>query len=371
MGTLQGSGKQRYLQLLDGALGALADNLATFGDDQELAAVRDFGRRERWDWRRLPRRAGTYRALSELVGRVRQEYHWFQWHASGPEPRHNRGYFDTIQLDASSGLPWAFDFIQLHHLQRDAPELLAKLPEYARLERDLRVLLTTDDVEIDRVGDRARELHRTAMRRSFLEQLRGSDLLGWKAGQTSLPPRARLVLDLGVEQLWNITLLRFMPDRAQFAAYVVDLWQDAREQLLSRGASGPVIADALQGAFCFSAENPAWYIIASLDERFPSVHPVHVSRGIIGPLFHNLGGGHAGADVLPATRRILAADPGAGVLHFTRQYSFAPLHELRDGEPRQIIYRQNWHDEVIVCPARHAARLARSMLGTQVRVVQV
>jgi hypothetical protein len=190
-------------------------------------------------------------------------------------------------------------------------------------------------------------------------------------GQHSLPPRARLVLDLGVEQLWSITLLRYLPDRAMFVAYVVDLWQDAREQLLAAGDNGPIVSAALQEAFSFSAENPAWFVIASLDERFPSIHPVHVTRGIVGPCYHNFTDGPAGREMLPATRRILAADADVGMLHFTRQYSFAPLHEIRGGEARQVIYRQNWHEEVIACPARHAARLARSVLGTEVRVVQI
>jgi hypothetical protein len=173
--------------------------------------------------------------------------------------------------------------------------------------------------------------------------------------------------------------LRFFPEEARYAAYVVDLWQDvargqASRSLLPKEAQdgGGRIDDRLQDAFQFSAENPAWYLIRSLDERFEHLHPVHVSRAIVGPFVHNFTQrAKSGDEVLPAVQRILATSPETGVLHLTRQYSYAPRHELDNGRARQIVYRQNWHEQLIACPAQHAAQLARSVLGTEVRVVKV
>ena len=68
---------------------------------------------------------------------------------------------------------------------------------------------------------------------------------------------------------------------------------------------------------------------------------------------------------------ILKEDPNFGLLHFKRQYSYAPNQTSQKGETRQVIYHQDWNDEIIVCPSQHSSAVAKSLLGTNIRVAGI
>ena len=72
--------------------------------------------------------------------------------------------------------------------------------------------------------------------------------------------------------------------------------------------------------------------------------------------------------MLQATKEIVAENSNAGLLRFSRQYSYAPNHEPFGEDLKQIIYKEDWRDEIIVCPARYLSKVSHSVLGTNVRI---
>ncbi len=364
--AINGEEKVRYLSQLDNSLVTLAKSLGAETNELNTAALRAFGQQNNWDWNRLPRQECTYQNLSQLVERVRQEYKWFDWCINPKDNSLNRGYYDEIRVSSESGLPWVFDFIELRRLKNDGPRMLKKMPSYADCACSLKQLLLEDTVEISEVPGKAREIQKSAMKRSFLEQLGEHEVLGVDTSGFSLEPRAKKIISLGGEELWNVVCMRYSPSSSQFQIYVVDVWQDIREPQITENHGVVSVSPALANSFRFAEDNAAWYIMRCIDENFRSLHPVHVSRGLVGP-FENK---YCNGKVLPITKELLADDSNAGLLRFSRQFSYAPNHESVGGENRQIIYRDDWRDEAIVCSAGSASRVSKSVLGTNVRVFE-
>lgn len=369
--TVTGDDHATLLRRIGGSLTALAAEFSHIPSGYS-DAVQEFGRAEEWDWDRLPKRDGTYRVLSELLDRVRQEHVWFSNVIDSEHPERNRGYFDELGISAISGLPWSFSFIELHRLKKGAPAEIEKLPAYDELAKRMRSIALEDHVELVDVPAAADALHRQAMRRSFLEQLDQATLLGWESNTYSLQPAARRIVNMGGEELWNVTFLRYMLDAAMFEAYTIDLWQDNRTDPEIRiEGHRAVVSDALAGAMKFSHRNDAWYILRTLDDKFESLHPVHASRLLIGPMENRYRTDTRDIPALAVMPELLKEDPNAYVFRCTRQYAYAPKHfETGKGKIRQVVYQEPWADAFLVCQAKHAARIGQGMLG-DVRVIEV
>ncbi len=371
--TLQEPEKSRYLRQLDHALRVLIHNFSSESDTNQQQAVVEYGMTKNWDWRRVPRHQNTYQTLGRLVERVRQEYQWFDWLTFPDNPLKNRGHFEELDISAEAGLPWMYSFLQLQNLKRDAPQLLKKTPGYDDTAKSLRDLLTQDNEEIATVPDKAKELHKQAMKRNFLEQLQKTELLGSELGQLSMTPEVTKLLNVGVENLWNIVYLQFLPGSSMFEAYILDCWQDNRSQpeIVEDKYGRGTLSPSFHGALRFGKDNAAWYILQSIDEKFPSIHPVHVSRALIGPFETKYTTFKSEIEHLPILDELLKEDESAGLFRFSRQYAYAPNHEEVQGEVRQVVERELWADECIVAPARFASRVAQSVLGTNVRVFEM
>ncbi|MBI5066196.1 hypothetical protein HZA97_08225 [Candidatus Woesearchaeota archaeon] len=360
--------KARYLHQLDRALSALVTGLKIEKpEDQDL---KEFGDTNNWNWNRLPRENKTYEIIADLVERVRQEYRWFDWQINSEKPSQNKGYFSKLELSAISGLPWLFNFVELHRLRKTAKELLKDSQDYASLAKELRKLLMEDYVELEQVAVKSREISEKAMKKNFLEQIQGAELLSWESTSYSKKPEARLILSLGGEQLWNVSFVKYSPAPSMFEIYVVDLWQDVREPLITEANGKTVVSPVLERAFDFGRDNAAWYILKTLDEKFKSIHPVHVSRALIGPFENKYLTNPDNIQPLPITGELLKEDPNTALLRFSRQYCYAPTHKVEGEEFRQVVPKQNWTDEIIVCPSHLSSRVSRSILGTNVRIFE-
>ncbi len=370
--ALVGEEKDRYLHQVDHALEVLVDHLAhEQGGGLHLAAIKAFGEQENWNWDRMPKLKSTYQRLSRLARRVRHEYQWFQWITHLKDSAQNRGYFTEVTVNAASGLPWQFDHVNLHHLKRDTAGLLSKLPPYEGLAKNLQLLLVEDHCDPSEVPGQARTIHETAMKRNFLQQLSKATLLEWETGRFSSPPHVKKLLDLGGEALWDIQFLRYSMATGMYQAYLVDLWQDIREpQIIEQanhsGTLTPAFADTLKS---FGEDNASWYVIENIDRRFRSLHPIHVSRALIGPFENKYLTKPGSIEPLSVTHELLAQDPHTGLLRFSRQYAYAPNHRVVGDEVEQVLYREDWSDEIIVAPTSIAAHVSQSILGTNVRVL--
>ena len=368
--SLTGEEKTRYLHQLNDALTVLA-NSYTSSHDELSPALKTFGEKNDWNWSRLPSQPKTNQTIGELLNLVRREYQWFDCQDHEQDPAQNQGYFENIDVSAEAGLPWSFDFISLHRLRGEARSRLEKMPSYEDTALELRSLLTEDFVDMGEVPARVKEIHKTAMKRNFLEQLQSAALLGWESTGYSLPPQARKISSLGGEELWNISLIRYSPASSMFQLFTLDLWQDIREPQITMSDKGtPIVSPKLDAALKFGEDNAAWYIIQSIDEKFLSLHPVHVSRGLVGPFENKYLTKPDQIKTLPITAELLKGDQKAALLRFSRQYAFAPNHQEVEGRLQQVVYREDWREEAIVCSARYASRVASSVLGTQVKVIQ-
>lgn len=364
---ISGETQKKYLRSLDRML----QSVVAYFEAQPIGyseETRRFGDARKWQWDRLPSRPDTYRAMAQLTEHVRQEYRWFDWIDDSPDPTKNRGYFEEIGISAISGMPWGFSFIALSNIQETAAERLTKIPKLKGLTQDLRGLLTEDYVQPDAVPDEVTKVRRQAMRRNFLEQLEQVDLLSCGTHTLSHSPTATLRMRLGGEELWHVTFLRYRMDTGLFEAYVVDLWQDVRDRVLAPRSVSPALKEALN----FAPDNAAWYMLHTLDERFESLHPVQVSRLLIGPCENRYRTKPDDIPHLPLTDTLLAEDPDCNILRLSRQYTYAPNHyETGEGKLRQELHHDNWSDEFIVCPAKFSARVAQSVEGTHVKVLEV
>lgn len=368
--TIEGKEKSIFLFDLDNALSVLAKNLSYETDAQHIASLIAFGKKENWDWQRLARPANTYRTFAELVEMARQAYKWFDAVIDTADCSKNRSYFDSISISAESGLPWVYDFIDLQRLQSEADKILSSTPSYSDNVDKLQRLLLEDYVELCDVESEAGKIHASALKRSFLEQLKAAQLLGFEAGGYSLAPQAKKILSLGGEELWSIVCIRYSMSSSLFQAYVLDVWQDIREPQISEDGETAVVSPALASTLRFGDENAAWFMLKTIDDRFKSLHPVHVSRALIGP-FENKYRNHPLAKRLDVATKLLAEDENFCLLRFSRQYSYAPNH-IGDGDRcRQVIHQDDWRDEMLVCPAKYSSRVSKSVLGTNVRIFEM
>lgn len=369
--TISGEEQHRYTTQLDSFLEVLVTGLTS--THERVSGLKQFGEQHRWNWNRAPLQQKTYQALAKLVQKVRENYQWFQWRTNSVDPQENRGYFNKIEISAESGLPWLFQIMELHRVQRDAPQLLEQLPLYPQAAAALQELILTDHTPLPEVKAAAEKNHRQALQRNYVEQLQQFPLLGWDSSGFSLEPQAAKVIALGVEDLWSISLIRYSPGSGLFHAYVIDTWQDLVEPQITEVpgtepglvSAGLVSAD-LQKTLKFHEDNAAWYILKTIDQKFNSLHPVHVSRAVIGP-FENKYLTEKGK-TLPITSEMIRQDSTAGLLRFNRQYAYAPNNLVVDDIPRQIIHQENWNDEIIVCPGAYSSLVSQSVLGTDVRI---
>ncbi|GEM_PF-4183960 len=373
--VLSGEEKERYLGQLDSSLRSLVSGLRQGRSSHSEDSLRAFGTQNNWAWNRLPSfsgtASGTYSCLSELADRVRQEYEWFGWKTFPVDASKNRGYFEELTISAETGLPWQFDFIELHRLKREAPKLLQGMPDYASGTRQLRELLLEDYAELADVHARAEAVHKAAVKRSFLEQLAQSELLSWESTQYSMPPRASRVMPQGVETLWNVRYITYSLATSMFHVYVLDVWQDEREPQITEKDGNTYVSQALERRLHFGEENEAWYMITAIDGAFKSIHPVHASRMTIGPFENRYLMRPDRIKPLPVTAELLKKDANAGLLRASIQYSYAPNHEAAGKEVRQVVHTEDWRDEIIVAPRGYSADVSASVLGTSVRVLEM
>lgn len=361
--TLEGEKKAKYLTCLDKALRVLEKGLTHEKSPQE-DAVRRFGDLNKWDWNRLPETSTTMQDLAVCIQLVADQYKWFGWHTN-KKPEENYGYFERINISTDSGLPWAFDITQLHNLRANTQNQLEQLPGYHILAKQVCALLNEDETEIDKISETAIDLQKQALRRNFFEKLREAKLLGWQVSEHSLPAKATKLLELGAEELWNITYMSYAAGSGMYHIYVIDAWQDTQETLIKEEGMAPEFIASLR----FPEENASWYILRRIEELFP-LHPVHVTRAIIGPYENKH---RKGGDIpqLAIMQELLNEDEEAGLLRFSRKYCYAPNHREDNGRVRQVIdSMDDWSDEIIVSPAKYSSRVASSVLGTGVRVLE-
>lgn len=374
---LRGKEKALYLHTLDRALATLASRLPHEKSAYLTTRLAEFGKKHFWDTSRLPKPGTEYLTLASLIERVRQEYHWLDWqHTDEQCPRNNCGYFKEITVSRESGLPWVFDFMQLHKLKTEAPQLLQRIPAYDALVRSLGELLVTDHVALNTVRFHASELQETALRRNFLERIQHTPLLQWQAGMLEYSV-AKKILAVGDETLWHLHGIKFRPEASLFEAYIIDLWQDARDLQITEkngknsGNGDGIVSDAFRKALDFGVSNAPWYVLRSLDETFESLHPVHVTRALLGPSENQYRTQPKEIPALPVTEELLKENNTASLLRMSRQYAYAPNHEIVKGNVRQIITREVWSDEFIVTPAEYAPKVSASVAGTNVRVYEI
>ena len=373
--SLAGDEKARYLRSLNNSIKALVRDVATRpGSEQQRAALREFGEQQRWNWKRLPAQSLSQESLAKLLVRVGAEYQWFDTHLDEQDSTKNYGYFETLDISAESGLPWLFEFIKLRLAKDQAATHLQSLPTSSQLFSQYRSLLLEDHIEISHVSDDIKGLHSQALQRGFFEQVQNADLLRWETTGINVPLKASQIHSLGGEEFWNLLNVSYNPASSMFHIYVMDVWQDIRDPVIKEtkpgiGAVSPALERSCTSSF--NENNAGWYILQTIDEKFKSLHPVHVSRGLLGPFETKYL--TKAKDIVPLeiTGELLKENENTTLLRFSHQYTYAPNHEVVDGELRQIVHRQDWRDEYVVAPAKYAARVAHSVLGTSVRVVQM
>jgi len=369
---LAGDEKEKYLLGIDRALQILTGNLATEKDFKSYPALFQFGEEKGWDWSKLPENLNTYQSLAALVDRVRQEYQWFSWR-SGDKPSENKGFFEEIGISARSGLPWLYDFMTLHSLKGNSSAELSKLANYEDLANRLKGILMQDYVPLEDVRKESMKLHKEAMKRAFIEDLQNSNLIDWRLSKYAVAPEAKKIRWFGAEELWKITALSYSAANSVFQAYVIDLWQDnlAEPQIVQDAKGNTTVSAAFSSILHFSEEIEAWYILKAIDDSFENIHPVHVSRAIIGPYENKFMTIPKLTKPLAATLQVVKDNVDAGIFRFIRQYSYAPTSVANGETVRQEIYQQNWSDEVVVCPASYASLISKSVKGTDLRIFEM
>ncbi len=367
---LVGEEKAKYLNRLDKALQTLSSSISR-ESKQGVHSLQEFGEQNEWDWDRLPKNKTTYRMLSHCVQSVREQYQLLDWLYFENDPSKNRGYCEKITVYAETGLPWAFDLLATRTWKKNAKSLLDKYPSFVEIKNQMKAILLEDYVKTDDVKEEIRKLRKSAEERNFLEQIQDALLIDGSSPKT-LYPKATKVRDLGGEVLWNISFSTFRTGSGLFHSYIMDLWQDNIEEpkIMEDGPNVLLSADLLKGLH-FHENNAAWYILKTIDDKFKGLHPVHVSRAIIGPFENRYRTNFSEINPLDITPSLLRENENAGLLRFNRQYSYAPNDEEKNGEIRQILYTDNWHDEIIVCPARYSSKVAKSVLGTNVKIFEM
>ncbi|MBI3334755.1 hypothetical protein HYZ97_04685 [Candidatus Pacearchaeota archaeon] len=366
--TLRGEERTAYFSKLQTALDVLSHGLVHEQSSFLKEQLREFGAQHKWDVTRFSPLDVTYRLLGKMVEGVAGQYAWLADSFDSEKPEQNRAYFDETTIYHQSGLPWVFDFVELHRLRKNADAELQKLPSYAHAARTLATLLIGDARTPEETAAEATALHRTALKRSFLEQVKNTELYSWESVSGGFVS-AQKIMSLGAETLWNVHGVRYIPSAQIFEACSIDVWQDIRGTVIQEsgtqgeGSVKPEFINSLK----FGVDNAPWFILRDIDERFDALHPVHVSRALIGPFEQR----HQNKHTLPIMRHLLAHDLNAHALRFSRQYSYAPNHEVKERVLRQIVHRETWTDEIIVAPGRYASQIAKSIEGTNVRIFEI
>ncbi|MDO8556711.1 MAG: hypothetical protein Q7R96_06085 [Nanoarchaeota archaeon] len=368
---ITGKEKATYLQQLDHALTILIERLPIELPDYS-PEVRAFGEQEKWDWTRLPKQDFTYQALARLVQRVQQEYRWFADIIDPAHPKNNRGYFEEITIARESGLPWTDDFFTLQNLRTNVKEKLAAMGNDIQDYHQLTELLTDDKTTPEQTSTRIQQLHRQALKRNFLRQLQTTPIFDAETDKENLELRVTKTAEIGGETLWNIQFLRYGKADSTFQAYNIDLWQDQLgEQHLKEKEGTGTISETLARTLKFGSKNAAWFILREIDQAFENVHPVHVSRALVGP-FETRYSDPKKATYTPlaATLQLITQDPTYYALRFSRDYSYAPNHDDTAGSTQQIIYREPWSDQIIICKGQHAPTVANTLEGKKIRIIE-
>ncbi|MEK6845459.1 MAG: hypothetical protein AABY26_01765 [Nanoarchaeota archaeon] len=370
---LKGEEKEGYLKRLDTALEAVAQEFSSSLSEERIPAhLKEVAQLQQWDESRLPILKGTNKTLSQLMQKVQKEYRWFGQRLSSEEPLENYAYFEQLEVSADSGLPWVFSLLELQRLRQNASGLQQKLPEYTQLAKELRELLAKDYVPLNEVDGKARELQQQALKRNFLTLLPRVELLGWDAAKQCTAPLVQKTLSLGGEELWHLAFMQYHSAEGLFEAYLIDAWQERRKPVFQEKNDGCIeLPKEFLDSLKFGRDNASWYILRNIDEKFSHLHPVKVSRFLVGP-FENCYSTSAYSEMprLPITAELLKEDPACALLRLSHQYTYAPNHEEVDGKLRQVIYREDWSDEYIIAPAKFAPRVADSVLGTRVKVLE-
>src|SRR3989338_1757821 len=366
---LQGNKKDLYLNNIHSALAALESKLSQSNENE---SVREFGEANKWQMERLVQGKSPQSVLSSLVGKIRQNYAWLGSRNELHEPEQNSRWFDEVQIDSESGLPWVFDFVELHRLKRESRTLLRQYATEKEYLHELVRLLMGDETRAEDVPQKARDLQEFCRKRNFLERIRDAPLLSWELGKLSEAPCATLIANAGIEQLWRITAIHHHATNGMFEGIVADAWQDSEGTDIKRNDSSSTVSDRLQQALMFAEQNPAWYVLQQIDLLFPKIHPVHISRGILGPCESKyLTNPTKERGLLPTTPEIISCDSDALFLRFKRQYSYAPNRLDEAGKmPVQIVHQQDWHDEYIMSPAAYVSSVAQRILGAKVHVIE-
>lgn len=372
--TIRGDEKSTYLHMLDNALAVLAEGITHLPETRTAASIRKFGESQGWDWEQLPRESRTYATLASMVGRIRDEYRWFDWYIDTKDPLRSRGFFDDLDVSTESGLPFGWMHNRLDVLKREASDRLAKMSDYATLADVCAQVLTGDTLSIDQVPDKVFDINNRAMHRSFFEQLDKHEPLEWRVGKFSAPPHAERIMDLGAEELWQVQYMTYSMASSTFQLYVVDFWQEKAKPIATHqsGARGATVDDAFVQALSFGVDNESWYMVLDLDNKFESAHPVHVSRATLGPFESKyLKRAGNGFQPIPVVNQLRQQEPELAVLHFKRQYSFAPNQEAAGATVRQVVHHDDWSDYFLVVPGAYASQVAEGVQGSQVTVLEM
>ncbi len=349
--ALHGPQKEAYLCGFLLALEALTEGVRDMAGRAGALLLEDFARSERWDLSRLPDPSHWRQHLGDQLGALAEHYSWLG----------KPGSQQALNADPRSGMPWAFDLVELQRSKTEAASALAKLPTFEALQSRYRELLLLDTTPDDQVLPQVRALCQQARHRDYLQRLSEAPLIDWRSQAENI--QFSRLKTLGGESLWLLGVIRFFPEQSTFSLATVALWQDIREEVL--GGPGPLPAE-LRNALRFSWDTAPVTLIERIDRAFGSLHPVHASIAQLGP--YERAGAPVARALLPPNA--LPEDPSRGVLRLNIQYTLAPNHEEQDGELRQKTYPRPWIDEFVTCPVGHASALAHAVLGTQLIVLE-
>jgi hypothetical protein len=364
--------KWHYLRILDHSLEVLITNLKSGTPEKYTAALQTFGNKHDWNWHRISNIGNSYQILANLIQEVQEEYQLLAWHYDKEDPSNNKGHFYDVTVSSDTGLPWIYDLINLSKLKENADERLERLPTYNQINDQFRQLLMTDQESLSTIMSTVKyNCHRKAMERNFYEHLKQVNLICENRVEVKNNLKCTKVLDFGGESLWNISYAKLSSSLGMYNIYSINLWQDLLDPQIVGNDDGNVeITRGLRSKLNFGADSDAWYIISEIDKEFKSLHPVHVTKMLLGPFENRYQTKPETVNQLDIATELLIRNPQIGLLRANVQYSYAPNHEVADEGTRQIIHRHDWHDEIIVCPAQYSALVSNSVLGDRIRVFE-
>jgi hypothetical protein len=365
--------KENYLSKLEKSLLSVSNSLRGGMTQTQKETINNFAKENDWDFDRLPDLEDSHKTTADLIDRIIQDYKWFSWDNKNKDPIENKGYFKKLGISISSGLPWVFDLVTLERLKKESKEILKEIPEYQKSALALKNVLLQDYIEIDDVKRTVKNYHEEAMKRNFLEKLNKSELIGWEQNGKDIKINSKKTIDLGGETLWNLSFIKYSAAYNMFEAYVVDLWQDnLGRPHIEEIDEGIKMSDKLiSNLGRFSVENPAYFVLEELDEKFETLHPVHISKSLIGP-YENKYMKMPRFNILPGIKEYVLTNPDEGALRFCKSYFYAPNHRDIDGKTRQILgKRENWNEQIVVCPSSYSKDLSKDLLGTDLKIIAI